>query len=52
MVILNHPYWSFNDEDDIACLESRILGIEGYNNGYEINENNGHSEFIYDLLLR
>jgi hypothetical protein len=51
MTIFNHPYWSFNDEQDIACLDS-IIGMEVFNYGCQISENTGCAELMYDLLLR
>ncbi len=51
MAIFNHPYWSFNDEEDIACLEG-LLGLEIYNYGTQICENCGKSDLMYDLRLR
>ncbi len=51
MTIFNHPYWSFNDEQDIACLDG-IVGLELFNYGCQISENTGYAELMYDLLLR
>lgn len=51
MAIFNHPHWSFNDEEDIACLEG-LIGMEIFNYGTHICENCGNGELMYDLRLR
>lgn len=52
MAIFNHPYWSYNTEQDLICLCDRIIGVEIFNSNCEVMDVTGSAHIFYDMLLR
>ena len=51
MVMINHPYWSTIEYDEILPLTG-LFAVEVYNHCSEVVENMGRSDACWDALLR
>lgn len=51
MVMINHPYWSWNSMSDINSLKNYDF-MEIYNGGCDVETNTGYSETYWDNALQ